>query len=116
MWGAVPGGYRNTINDNVVLIEMIETLDGAVAAREIASLPGVTRSLPPAEIWAISRATGRARPIMSASSTSCTTRRWQRAKRLCGPFAWRDRPDFTCFQNQSETAPSRAEWPPNSGR
>ena len=21
-----------------------------------------------------------------------------------GPFAWRDRPDFTCFQNQSETA------------
>ena len=28
MWGSVPGGYRNTINDNVVLIEMIETLDG----------------------------------------------------------------------------------------
>lgn len=24
--------------------------------------------------------------------------------RLCGPFAWRDRPDFTCFQNGSETA------------
>ena len=25
-------------------------------------------------------------------------------KRLCGPFAWRDRPDFTCFRNASETA------------
>ena len=25
-------------------------------------------------------------------------------KRLCGPFAWRDRPDFTCFQAGSETA------------
>jgi hypothetical protein len=24
--------------------------------------------------------------------------------RLCGPFAGRDRPDFTCFQNASETA------------
>ena len=24
--------------------------------------------------------------------------------RLCGPFAWRDRPDFTCFQAGSETA------------
>ena len=24
--------------------------------------------------------------------------------RLCGPFAWRDRPDFTCFQASSETA------------
>ena len=43
MCGAMfPGGYRNTINDNVVLIEMIETLDGAVDAREIAAIPGVT--------------------------------------------------------------------------
>src|SRR5206468_533314 len=25
-------------------------------------------------------------------------------KRLCGPFAWRDRADFTCFQSGSETA------------
>ena len=25
-------------------------------------------------------------------------------KRLCGPFVWRDRPDFTCFQNGSEIA------------
>ena len=24
--------------------------------------------------------------------------------KLCGPFAWRDRPDFSCFQNASETA------------
>ena len=24
--------------------------------------------------------------------------------RLCGPIAWRDRPDFTCFQAGSETA------------
>jgi hypothetical protein len=23
---------------------------------------------------------------------------------LCGPFAWRDRPDFTCFQNGSESS------------
>ena len=28
MWGGVPGGYRATINDNVVLILMIETLEG----------------------------------------------------------------------------------------
>jgi hypothetical protein len=25
-------------------------------------------------------------------------------KRLCGPLAWRDRADFTCFQAGSETA------------
>src|SRR4029077_1237911 len=39
-WGGVPGGYRNTINDNVVLIEMIETVGGAAQAREVA---GVSR-------------------------------------------------------------------------
>jgi hypothetical protein len=27
--------------------------------------------------------------------------------RLCGPLAWRDRPDFTCFQAGSETAAIR---------
>ena len=37
IWGNVPGGLRQTINDNVVLIEMIETLDGARDAREIAA-------------------------------------------------------------------------------
>jgi hypothetical protein len=25
-------------------------------------------------------------------------------KKLCGPIAWRDRPDFTCFQAQNENA------------
>jgi hypothetical protein len=43
MWGGVPGGYRNTINDNIVLILMIETLEGLKNADEIAKVPGVTR-------------------------------------------------------------------------
>ena len=64
-WGSVPGGYRQTINDNVVLIEMIETVGGVKNAREIAAIQGVTRYSQPAEIWAISRATSRARPTMS---------------------------------------------------
>ncbi len=102
MWGGVPGGYRQTINDNVVLIEMIETLEGAVAAREIASIPGVT---------AIFAASG---DLGNFSGYRQGTPDYERlinvvhdaalaaGKRLCGPFAWRDRPDFTCFQNQSE--------------
>ena len=39
--GSVPGGYRNTINDNLVLILMIETLEGLKNADEIAKVPGV---------------------------------------------------------------------------
>ena len=36
IWNDVPGGYRQTWNDNVVLILMIETLEGVENAREIA--------------------------------------------------------------------------------
>jgi len=104
MWGSVPGGVRNTINDNVVLIEMIETLDGAAAAREIAAIPGVT---------AVFAASG---DLGNFSGYKQGTPDYERlinivhdaaiaaGKRLCGPFAWRDRPDFTCFQAGSETA------------
>ena len=35
MWGGVPGGYRNTVNDNLVLILMIETLAGLKDADRI---------------------------------------------------------------------------------
>ena len=42
MWGGVPGGYRQTINDNIVLILMIETLEGLKNADAIAKVPGVT--------------------------------------------------------------------------
>ena len=42
MWGTVPGGYRNTVNDNLVVILMIETLEGLKNAAEIAKVPGVT--------------------------------------------------------------------------
>jgi 2-keto-3-deoxy-L-rhamnonate aldolase RhmA len=41
MWGNVPGGYRSTINDNIVLILMIETLEGVKNAHETAKIPGV---------------------------------------------------------------------------
>jgi 2-keto-3-deoxy-L-rhamnonate aldolase RhmA len=104
MWGGVPGGYRNTINDNVVLILMIETLDGLKNADEIAKVPGVS---------AVFAASG---DLGNFSGYRQGTPDYERAinivhdaaikahVRLCGPIAWRDRPDFTCFQGGSETA------------
>ena len=104
MWGSVPGGYRNTINDNIVLILMIETLEGLKDADEIAKVPGVT---------AVFAASG---DLGNFSGYRQGTPDYERAinivhdaaikagVRLCGPFAWRDRPDFTCFQAGSETA------------
>jgi 2-keto-3-deoxy-L-rhamnonate aldolase RhmA len=104
MWGGVPGGYRNTINDNIVLVLMIETLEGLKNADEIAKVPGVT---------AVFAASG---DLGNFSGFRQGTPDYERAinivhdaaikarVRLCGPFAWRDRPDFTCFQAGSETA------------
>jgi 2-keto-3-deoxy-L-rhamnonate aldolase RhmA len=104
MWGNVPGGYRNTINDNVVLILMIETLEGLKNADAIAKVPGVT---------AVFAASG---DLGNFSGYRQGTPDYERAinivhdaaikagVRLCGPLSWRDRPDFTCFQAGSETA------------
>ncbi len=104
MYGGVPGGYRNTINDNIVLVLMIETLEGLKNADEIAKVPGVS---------AIFAASG---DLANFSGFRQGTPDYERAinivhdaaikagVRLCGPFAWRDRPDFTCFQAGSETA------------
>jgi 2-keto-3-deoxy-L-rhamnonate aldolase RhmA len=102
MWGGVPGGYRATINDNLVLIEMIETLQGLQDADKIAKVPGISA------IFAAGNDLG------NFSGFRPDTPDYERAinivhdaglkagVRLCGPLAWRNRPDFTCFQAGSE--------------
>jgi 2-keto-3-deoxy-L-rhamnonate aldolase RhmA len=102
MWGGVPGGYRATFNDNIVLIEMIETLEGLKDADKIAKVPGVTA------LFAAGNDLG------NFSGFKPDTPDYERAInivhdaglkagiRLCGPLAWRGRPDFTCFQAGSE--------------
>jgi len=41
IWSGVPGGYQNTFNDNMLVVVMLETLDGIINADEIASTFGV---------------------------------------------------------------------------
>jgi len=103
MYGGVPGGYRQTINDNLVLILMIETLEGIKNAAAIAKVPGVT---------AIFAASGDLGNFSGYAQGSPDYERLinvvhdaaiNAGVRLCGPFAWRERPDFTCFQAQQQT-------------
>jgi 2-keto-3-deoxy-L-rhamnonate aldolase RhmA len=104
MWGGVPGGYRNTINDNIVLILMIETLEGLANAEEIAKVPGVSA------VFAASGDLGnfsgyrQGTPDYERVINIVHDAAIKAGVRLCGPLAWRDRPDFTCFQAGSETA------------
>jgi 2-keto-3-deoxy-L-rhamnonate aldolase RhmA len=104
MWGSVPGGYRNTINDNLVLILMIETLEGLKNADEIAKVPGVTAIFAASSDLSNFSGYRQGDPDYERAINIVHDAAIKAGKKLCGPFAWRDRPDFTCFQAQSETA------------
>jgi len=104
MWGGVPGGYRQTINDNLVLVLMIETLEGLKNAEAIAKVPGVTA------VFAASGDLGnfsgfrQGQPDYERAINIVHDAALKANVRLCGPLAWRDRPDFTCFQAGTEMA------------
>ena len=40
-WADVPGGYRQTINDNFLVVVMLETLESIINADEIANTFGL---------------------------------------------------------------------------
>ena len=103
MWGGVPGGYRATWNENVVLILMIETLEGVQAAREIARIPGVDG------LFAASGDLGnfsghrQGDPEYEMLITEVVEAAQEAGKIACGPLGWMgDRPEFMCFQGGTE--------------
>jgi 2-keto-3-deoxy-L-rhamnonate aldolase RhmA len=104
MWGNVPGTYRATANDNIVLVLMIETLEGVKNAHEIAKIPGVTALFAASGDLGNFSGYAQGSPDYERLINIVHDAAIGAGKRLCGPFAWRDRPDFTCFQNASETA------------
>ena len=104
LWNDVPGGYRQTWNDNVVLILMIETLEGVENARDIAKLPGVTG------LFAASGDLGNfsgfreGDPEYEALITEVATAASEAGIHACAPLRWANRPSFTCFQAGTEAA------------
>jgi 2-keto-3-deoxy-L-rhamnonate aldolase RhmA len=104
VYGSVPGGYRQTINDNIVLILMIETLEGAKNAAEIAKVPGVTALFAASGDLGNFSGYAQGSPDYERLINVVHDAAIGAGRRLCGPLAWRDRPDFTCFQAGTETA------------
>lgn len=104
MWNNVPGGYRQTWNDNVVLILMIETLEGVENAREIAALPGVDAIF--AASGDLGNFSGYAEgdPEYEALITEILAAAEEAGIAACAPLRWTERPGFTCFQAGTEAA------------
>lgn len=103
LWGSVPGGFRATWNDNVVLILMIETLMGVKNAREIARIPGVDGLFAAAGDLGNFSGYGEGDPEYEMLITEIEEAALEAGKILCGPLRWMGvRENYTCFQASSE--------------
>ncbi len=100
LWGS---DYRETANDNIMLIIMIETPAGVANADKIAAVPGVD------VVFAASGDLGsftgweRSDPRYKKLITKIHDDTLGAGKTLGGPWAWNDRPGFTFFQGPSES-------------
>jgi len=99
--------YRQTANDNVVVVIMIETPIGVANAAKIADVPGID------VIFAASTDLGnfsghkQGEPDYEALVTRIHDVTLKAGIRLGGPLAWKDRadrPGFTFFQGPGEAA------------
>ena len=105
MWGQVPGGYRATWNDNVVLILMIETLEGVQNAKEIAKIPGVDGLFAASGDLGNFSGYSEGDPEYELLITEVATAALEAGKVACGPLRWMGvRPEFSCFQGGTEGA------------
>jgi len=105
MWGGVPGGYRNTWNANVVLILMIETLEGVSNAREIAQLPGVDGIFAAAGDIGNFSGYREGEPEYEMLIGEIVEAAREAGVFLCGPLRWMGvRPEYSCFQGSTEGA------------
>lgn len=101
LWG---DDYRQTINDNLMIVAMIENPEGVAIADKIAAVPGVDIVF--AASGDLGSFTGYARD--SAEYMKVVNRirdeTLKAGKYLAGPSAWRDREGYTFFQGPSEGA------------
>ncbi len=95
--------YRQTANDNMVVVIMIETPIGVDNAEKIASVPGVDVIF--AASVDLGNFSGRKQtdPEYEALVKRIHDVTLQHGIRLGGPQAWKDRPGFTFFQGPGET-------------
>ena len=100
LWG---NDYRQTANDNMMVVIMIETPEGVANAQKIAAVPGID------VIFAASTDLGnfsghkQGEPAYEALVTGIKDATLARNIKLGGPLAWKDRPGFSFFQAPGET-------------
>jgi 2-keto-3-deoxy-L-rhamnonate aldolase RhmA len=102
IWNRVPGGYRETFNDNVLLILMIETLEGVAVVDQIAAVPGVDAVFAASGDLANFSGSQEGQPLYEGLVTKIHDAAMKAGVKLCGPLRWATRPNYTCFQGGNE--------------
>jgi len=99
LWGE---DYRQTFNDNLLVVAMIETPEGVAAADQIASVEGVDVVF--AASGDLKSFTGlpEGHPDYEALVARIRDATLGAGKKLGGPLSWRDRAGFTFFQGPAE--------------
>jgi 2-keto-3-deoxy-L-rhamnonate aldolase RhmA len=101
IWG---GDYRETANENVMIVVMIESPEGVAMVDKIAAVPGIDVVF--AASGDIGSFTGweRTDPRYMKLIKRVHDETLKAGKILGGPFSWSDRPDFMFLQGPSETS------------
>jgi 2-keto-3-deoxy-L-rhamnonate aldolase RhmA len=100
LWGS---DYRQTANDNIMVVIMIETPEGVANAEKIAAVPGID------VIFAASTDLGnfsghkQGEPPYEALVTRIRDVTLARGLKLGGPLAWRSRSGYSFFQGPGES-------------
>lgn len=104
-YGALYGNdYRQTANDNMVVVAMIESPAGVALADEIARVPGVDVVFAAATDLGSFSGMRQGQPDYEALVTTIHDATVAAGRKLGGPLAWRNRRDYTFFQAQPEAA------------
>ncbi len=101
LWG---DDYRDTANDNIIVVAMIETPEGVAVADKIAAVEGIDVVFAASSDLASFSGYRQGQPAYEAMVARIHDTALSAGKRLGGPLSWRDRPGFSFFQGPAEAA------------
>jgi len=101
LWGS---DYRQSINDNMLVVIMIETPLGVANAKEIAAVPGVDVIFAASTDLGNFSGTKQGEPRYEQMVTTIHDTVLKAGLKLGGPLAWKGRQGFSFFQGPGETS------------
>ncbi|MFN3325094.1 MAG: HpcH/HpaI aldolase family protein [Bryobacteraceae bacterium] len=101
LWGA---DYRQTANDNIMIVAMIESPAGVEIADQIAAIPEVDVVFIASTDLSSFSGKRQGDPEYEALVSKARDAILKAGKKVAGPLAWKERPGYSFFQGPGETS------------